>query len=68
MTLLYSPYYISNIILKPEWYLENNNTSECHFWINLMMFENLTSKSEWYLENMHPFEWQFSIHLTIFEK
>ena len=67
MKVPYSPYYISNITSKPEWYLENNQLSERHFSINLMIFEKITSNSEWYLENIHPSECQFSIHLMIFE-
>jgi len=67
MKVLYSPYEIWKIISKPEWYLENNLTTEWVISIHLMIFKN-NHKPEWYLENYHPPEWQFSIHLIIFDK
>ena len=66
MTFIYSPYDIWKITSKPEWFLENNLTTEWGFFFHLKIFKK-TSKPEWYLENYHPSEWHFSIHLTIFE-
>ena len=68
MTVLYSPNHIWKITSKTEWYLENNQPSECKFSNHLNIWKKLTSKPELYLENNNPTEWEFLIHLMIFQK